>query len=125
MDVFKIGGCIFLLIESGRIKYVEILSIDNSTMATIIPLVMVEMAKYKWRGLQSTGIHIEKTFNNDEFEAAVRPAILHKYASNEHVAIAEQRNRTAKERICSIVAGLPYKVLPKVLVRGIVKQVKM
>ena len=93
-------------------------------MENIIPQKKEEITKYKVRGLQVVGVHADNAFNNESFEKAVRLAILHKYAANEHVGVAKWRNRTVQERIRSIVSGLPYSVLPPILVGGIALQVK-
>ena len=53
-----------------------------------------------------------------------KPANLIPYAAEEHVSIIERRIRTVKERMRSILSGLPYKALPNVMIRGLAKKVK-
>lgn len=93
-------------------------------MANLIPVVQNEIKRYKARGLQITGIYVDNQFFNEEFENAIKPAILIPHAANEHVSVAERRNRTAQERMRSILAGLPYNSIPKIMVRGLGTKVK-
>ena len=46
------------------------------------------------------------------------------YSADEHVSIAERRNRNVKERMRSIIAGLPYKSIPKIMIRGLARKVQ-
>ena len=89
---------------------------------------------YVWSSTRSTDITradcrfqrytLTNQFCNDEFENAIKPAILIPYAFREHVSVAERRNRTVKERMRSLIAGVPYKALPKIMVRGAAKKAK-
>ena len=124
MDIFYFGGMKFIIMESSRIKYIEIESISSESMTHIIPIVKKEINKYTARGLEITGVHIDNQFFNQEFENAIRPATLITYAADEHVSVIERRNRTVKERMRSILAGLPYQQIPKIMLRGLSKKVK-
>ena len=110
--------------KSGRIKYVEIKDVFNQKMENLISMVINEINRYHARGLQISAIHVDNQFCNDEFENAIKPAILIPYGTREHVSVAERRNRTVKERTRSLIAGVPYKALPKIMVRGAAKKVK-
>ena len=61
-------------------------------METIIPCIKAEIKRYSSRKLRVAGVHADNAFNNDDFKQAVRPAVLHAYAANEHVGVAERRN---------------------------------
>ena len=124
VDIFHFQKCQFLLMESGRIKYVEIKDVFNQKMENLVRMVVQEIKKYHARGLQVSGVHVDNQFCNDEFENAIKPAILIPYAAREHVSVAERRNRTVKERMRSLVAGVPFKALPKIMVRGAARKAK-
>ena len=66
-------------------------------MKIVILHVKQEIKKYRIKGLQVVEVHIDSAFNNEKFEQAVKPAILHKYAANEYVGVAKRRNRTMKK----------------------------
>ena len=94
-------------------------------MTALIPLVQAEIDMYAARGLQITGVHVDNQFFNEQFAQSIKPATLIPYAANEHVSVAERRNRTIKERMRSLLAGLPYRSIPKIMVRGLGKKVKV
>ena len=107
-DIFQFGGCLFFLIESGRINYVEIYSIISERLeSSVIPLVKKEIRKYKARGLKICGVHTDNQFNYETFSDAIKPAILIPYAENEDFGISERRNRTIKERVREVITRLP------------------
>ena len=125
IDIFKFAGVYFLLMESSRVKYVSIEDIESQKMAELIPLVQEEIDMYTARGLQITGVHVDNQLFNEQFAQAIKSATLIPYAANEHVSVAERRNRTIQQRMRSLLAGLPYKSIPKIMVRGLAKKVKV
>jgi len=46
------------------------------------------------------------------------------YAARGHASVVERRNRTIKERMRSLVAGTPYKEMPKAMIRGAARKTK-
>ena len=124
IDLYKFAGVWFIIMESSRIKYIEIEVATSQTIEHIIEHVTHEIDKYSARGLQISGVHVDNQFNKSDFERAIKPAILIPYAAEEHVAVIERRIRTVKERMRSILSGMPYKSIPKVMVRGLAKKVK-
>ena len=118
IDIFKFGGLQFLLIESSRVKYVDIEYVASQAMVHIVPILQKVVRKYKIRGLDIVSVHIDNQFYNDEFAQGMLPIKIVPYSADEHVSIAERRNRTVKERMRSIIAGLPYKNIPKIMLRG-------
>ena len=51
IDIFHFKKCQFLLMESGRIKYVEIKDVFNQKMENLIRMVINEINRYHARGL--------------------------------------------------------------------------
>ena len=49
--------------------------------------------------------------------------ILHIYAREEHVGVVERQIRSLKERLCSVIHGLPYKRYPKLMFISMVAHV--
>ena len=124
IDIFKIAGCKFLISESSRMQCVEMHSIISRSLEKLTPLIKKELKRHKKCGLNVVGVHVDNEFNSEIIEEAVKPATLHAHAANEHVGVIERRNRTVKERMRSIIAGLPCDKLPRALVIGIAKLVK-
>ena len=122
IDIFHFMGCQFLLQESSIIKYVDVDDVFNQKIENLIRLIIKVITKYKKSGLQVSGVHVDNQFCNDAFENALKPAILIPYTVREHVSIAKQRNRLVKERMQSLIAGTPFQIIPKVMVRGAAKK---
>ena len=118
------AGTKFLLSESSRVQYVEIYNIVSRKLEKLVPLIKREVNRYIKQGLQVCGVHIDNEFNSEIIEEAVKPAVLHKYTVNEYVSVIERCNRTVKDRMQSIIAGLPYSKIPKAMLVGIAKLVK-
>ena len=124
LDLFKFAGTWFIIIESSRIKYVDIEVMTGQGLEYIIEQVKQCIRKYKARGLQISGAHVDNQFYKSEFQRAIAPTILIPYATEEHVSTIERRIRAVKERMRAILSGLPFKKLPKVMVRGLATKVK-
>ena len=89
--------------------------VASQAMVHIVPILQKVVRKYKIRGLDIVSVHINNQFYNDEFAQGMLP---------KHVSIAERRNRTVKERMRSIIAGLPIKNIPKIMLRGLARKVQ-
>ena len=98
--------------------------VKNTFRINSIEVVQKVIKKYNLQDLEVTSVHINNQFNNDEFEQGIQPANIVPYSADEHVSVAERRIRTMKERMRSILGGLPYKAVPKIMIRGLVKKVK-
>ena len=49
IDIFKFGGLHFLLMESSRVKYVDIEYVASQAMVHIVPILQKVVRKYKIR----------------------------------------------------------------------------
>jgi len=116
IEIFNFQRCQFLLMESSKVKYVDIDDVFNQKMPNLFRMVQNVINKYRARGLPVSGVHVDNQFCNEAFENAIKPAILIPYEAQEHVPVAECRNETIKECMRSLVAGSPYKVMPKVMI---------
>eukprot|EP00957_Ditylum_brightwellii_P089802 6839380-Ditylum_brightwellii.AAC.1 len=70
-------------------------------------------------------VHGDGDFDRESLRLAVKPAILHIHAPNEHVGVAKNSIKTVKEHVQAQVHSLPYRPYPRVMVRGVVKRVGM
>ena len=69
------------------------------------------------------GIHVNGQFDTKSFKNKVFPATVHVYAPGEHVGFIENSNKTVKERMRSVVHGLPYAQVPRIVVISLVQHV--
>ena len=80
---------------------------------------------YKKAGLIIIEIHYGNEFNKamNNFAAAQDPIIIMNYANTkEHVPRAERNNRTIRERVRASYYQMPYKHLPRILVKYMVSE---
>eukprot|EP00957_Ditylum_brightwellii_P120624 9201635-Ditylum_brightwellii.AAC.1 len=70
-------------------------------------------------------VHGDGDFDHETLRLAVKPAILHIHALNEHVGVAKNSIKTVKERVQAQVHNLPYRQYPRVMVRRVVKRAGM
>ena len=76
--------------------------------------------KYHSRGFRITDVHADKEF--EKIETEILPARLVCCGVDEHVPEIERSVQTQKNENRSVCQSLPYKCLPKVMVRAIIKQ---
>ena len=62
IDMFTFQGFQFLLIESSRIKYIDIFDVHSSKIEGLVPFIKVAILKYTTRGLKVAGLHVENKF---------------------------------------------------------------
>ena len=98
--------------ESSRFKYIEIEVASSKSLEHIIEIKTKEI-----QGFKNFGVHVDDQLYKSKGERAIKPA----YAANEHVSVIELRIRTVKERMRLMLSVLPYKTLPKILVRDLIK----
>ena len=79
--------------------------------------------KYEAKGLNITAIHGDNKFNMNVFKTSALPAILHVYRKNEHIGVIEKSIRTVKERARTSCNSLPYRKIPKIMVKVLVDTV--
>ena len=92
-------------------------------MTNVAKIIEREFKKYEERNFRVTALHADNAFDNDEIKNIIGPRTLHTYAREEHVGVVERQIRVIKERLRSVVHGLPYKKFPKLLFIGMMDHV--
>ena len=98
VDLFFVGGQVFLLTKSGRINYYSIHALKSKSLTYIKEAILRDLNLYDRRGIIIITIHGDNEFNADSLKNAIQPATLEIYVRNEHVGPAERGIRTIKER---------------------------
>jgi hypothetical protein len=118
-DVFFVQGQRFHHTISRKIKFRTVAPVTNVNRATLREQTKAVIDCYTNRGFNITNIHADGAF--ECIREAVAPIILNINAADEHVGEVERSIRTIKERVRATVHGLPYKRLPREMIKGVVR----
>jgi Reverse transcriptase (RNA-dependent DNA polymerase) len=119
VDFFFVQGQAFIHFISRKIQHRVVEPVANRSKSIIIKHINKVFSLYRSRGFTIVDLHCDNEFEcirND-----ILPVNLNVVAADSHVGEVERSIRTIKERNRSTVHGLPYKRLPKLMVREIVK----
>jgi Reverse transcriptase (RNA-dependent DNA polymerase) len=119
IDVFFVQGHRFFHTISRSIKFRTVNPVVSLTKATLIENTMAVINAHRQRGFAVTNIHADGAF--ECMREAVAPTILNINAADEHVGEVERSIRTIKERVRAALHALPYKRLPKEMIKGVVR----
>jgi Reverse transcriptase (RNA-dependent DNA polymerase)/Zinc knuckle len=119
MDFFFVQGQAFFHVISRKIKHRFVVPVTDRTKATMLKHVTSAIKLYQVRGFNVTDIHADVEF--ECLRQHLMPINLNIAASDSHVGEIERSIRTIKERNRSTVHGLPYKRLPKLMVKEVVR----
>ena len=113
-DLFFIDGFPYMTTISKGIMFTTVEMMENRKFDTLLDGLLRVIAFYKVKGFK-----INYIFSDNEFKA-MKDALqdggkvdLNCSAPNEHVQAVERNIKTIKERVRSLIHGMPYKRLPK------------
>jgi hypothetical protein len=119
IDIFFVQGQRFFHTISRDIKFRTVNPVLSLTKATLIENTMAVINAHRQRGFIVSNIHADGAF--ECMREAVAPTILNINAADEHVGEVERSIRTIKERVRAALHALPYKRLPKEMIKGVVR----
>ena len=121
IDVMYVSGIQFLVSIDKQIKYRAAIFIHDRTKKTLYAAIDKIFRLYNAATFKITTIHADGEFEplfapiHDQLDATFN------YANpGDHVPEIERSNRTVKERCRAIYHELPYKNLPKILIKHLV-----
>jgi hypothetical protein len=115
MDFFFVQGLPFFHTISRDIGFRTVSAVTNRNKATILNGSKAAIRLYEARGLTVCDIHADNEF--ECIREDVCPTDMNIVPTDSHVGEVERSIRTIKERLRSSVHGLPFKRLPKLMVR--------
>ncbi|KAG7347353.1 reverse transcriptase RNA-dependent DNA polymerase [Nitzschia inconspicua] len=121
MDLFFVQGNKFFHTISRDIRFRTVAPIEDRSKRSILRESLGVIDMYENRGFTVTDIHTD-----NEFEclcADVAPIVLNVTAADDHVGEVERSIRTIKERVRAAVNGMPYRRLPNLMIRELVRGV--
>jgi hypothetical protein len=119
-DIFYVNGNLFLHTISEFIKFRTVAPLNNRAKQTILTAIMSVLRLYDRRGFTVTRVEADH-----EFAPLIHdllPTQCNIAAADDHVAEVERSIRTVKERVRSLLQGLPFKRVPKLVIRAAVAQ---
>lgn len=124
MDIFYVNGNPFFTTISRKINFRTVASIPSRSKAILLRETRVVKTLYETQGFNVPDIHADKEFACITLD--MLPTRLNIVDADDHVHEVERSIRTIKERIRCTIHGLPFRRIPKTLVRAITENsVKM
>ena len=117
MDFMYVNGNPFFTSISRDLQFRTIASVSSRSKATILRESTAVTNMYSARGFTVANIHADREFKC--IEPDILPINMNITDADDHVPEIERSIRTIKERVRSTIHGLPFKRLPRVLVRGL------
>jgi hypothetical protein len=114
-DIFYVLGLAFSLSTSQSIHYLACHHIGDRSKPTIQACISSDITLYQTRGFTPTEIHADGEYN--PFRDCFPNIHFSIYSADDHVPEIERAIRTVKESIRTIIHGMPYSRLPRVLVK--------
>ena len=118
IDIFWVNGRPFFHTISEWIKYRTVNAIDDRSQRTLRTEIQSILNLYEARGFDVTRIEGDREFAC--VTNAFLPIDVNIADADDHVAEAERSIRTIKERVRCLVQGMPFRQLPKIMIRGAV-----
>jgi hypothetical protein len=119
VDFFFVQGIPFLHTISRKIGYRESSATGSRHKTEIIACLRKSIANYENRGFAVDRLHADEEFRCIADDIA--PISVDICAADEHVAEVERSIRTIKETIRATVHGMPFKRLPRVMIKALVE----
>jgi hypothetical protein len=119
IDIFWVNGSPFFHTISQHVKFRTVAPIANRTKRTLLMEVKAVINLYETRGFNITRIEGDREFNcivND-----ILPITLNVADADDHVHEVERSIRTIKERTRCTIQGLPFRRIPKLMMRAAVE----
>ena len=121
MDIMKVNGMPFMTgIDKGP-RYRSAVHLLNETKEECYKAIDKVFRFYNQRGFQIKQMNVDRQFESIMADVADNLDIEMNYTSaDEHVPEAERNNRTIEERVRATYNALPYKALPKAMIKALV-----
>ncbi|KAG7361119.1 hypothetical protein IV203_036219 [Nitzschia inconspicua] len=115
-DIMFVNKIPFLLTVSCNLRFVTITDISNRQLATVEKELQKVVRLYELHGFRITSMLCDPEF---EELRSVFP-LLNPCSADEHVPEAERMVRTLKDRIRSVYVTLPFRHIPRLMVKRLV-----
>jgi Reverse transcriptase (RNA-dependent DNA polymerase) len=118
VDIFYVQKLMFLTTISQKIRFRTVTPIPDRSKKTILKELGDIIRLYNTRGFMVTAIHADNEFECIRYD--ILPSMLNIVTADDHVGEIERSIRTIKERVRTLIHGLPFHRLPRLLIREMV-----
>ena len=121
MSIFFVQGILFYHTISRGIGFRTVRQVPDCSKAVILRETQAVIKLYQSRGFTICDIHAD-----NEFECIrddIYPITMNIVTADSHVGEIERSIRTVKERLRTCVHGLPFKRIPKLMIRHMIDNV--
>jgi hypothetical protein len=117
-DIFYVLGLTFSISVSRNLRYTSCRHLPDRTEKHVKSCIAADIDTYRRRGFRTTEIHADGEYNTIQTSFPdIRFSIC---AVDDHVPEAERAIRSVKETVRATIHGMPYKRLPRVMVKELV-----
>ena len=118
VDFMFVNNNVFFTSISKDLQFRTVAPVNSRSKATMLREIRAVMDIYRRRGFT-----IESMYGDQEFECIENDLNTDVFIADtdDHVPEIERSIRTIKDRVRSTVHGMPYKYLPRIMVRGLVE----
>ena len=121
-DIFFMDKLKVFTTISRNIAFTTIEVIKNRKLhATILPCIKRVKNVYRYRGFKTKQLITDDEFKPLKTDLLGIGIVLNSSSANEHVPEVERNIRLIKERIRAAMADLPYKILPNLMKKALLK----
>jgi Reverse transcriptase (RNA-dependent DNA polymerase)/Zinc knuckle len=118
VDIFYVQKLMFLTTISRKVRFRTVTPIADRSKKTILKELGDIIRIYSVRGFTVTNIHGDNEFECVRYD--ILPCALNIVTADDHVGEIERSIRTIKERVRTLIHGLPFRRLPRLMVREMV-----
>ena len=118
MDVFYVQKVAFFHTISRKIGFRTASVIADKSKRTLLHEARNVLSYYHSRGFTVPDIHVDHEFECLRYDLA--PSQLNVTPADDHVGEVERSIRTIKERVRTTIHGLPFRRLPRLMIRELV-----
>lgn len=116
-DIFYLQGLPFSVSISKQIRYASVRFLPDTTAASLATALRADLKMYSDRGFSPTTIHGDGEYHPMRNKLPDTSVVI--CAADSHVPEAERCIRTLKETVRATIHGMPYRRLPKTLMKGL------
>jgi hypothetical protein len=119
VDIFWVNGNPFFHTISEWVKFRTVAAINNRSKKTLLTEIRAVINLYQTRGFTISRVEGDQEFNCIMHD--LLPTQLNVADADDHVAEVERSIRTVKERVRCTVQGLPFRRIPRLMMRAAVE----
>lgn len=124
IDIMFVNRLPFLTAIDKSIKYRSLIPLDSRNVDEFYRALQLVLRKYNGAGFFIKRIHADGEFKSTMEELETKLDVEINFASpGDHVPEAERNNRVIQERFRILMARLPFKVIPNVMIRAFLMDV--